>query len=223
MASHNRADVMTTIRSDGAIPIFYNADLDTSKEVAQCIVAGGLSTLEFTNRGEGALDLLADLVPWARTELPELVLGVGSIVDEKAAAEAIDLGANFVFAPALSVEVAELCNDRDIPYVPGCATLTEIQTAIGLGCDLVKLFPADSIGGPAFLSAIRAPCPWIEAVPTGGVAPTAQSIKPWFDAGAPAVGLGSKLLADEIVDRGDWDEVSKRVAATVAAVKEARG
>jgi 2-dehydro-3-deoxyphosphogluconate aldolase/(4S)-4-hydroxy-2-oxoglutarate aldolase len=222
MASHSKAEVLATIRREGVVPVFYNADIDTTREVARRLVAGGVSTIEFTNRGDGAIEVFADLVGWARRELPELVVGVGTVVDATTAGHVIDLGANFVFAPALSAEVAAVCNGRNVPYVPGCGTLTEIQTAYRLGSDFVKLFPAGSIGGPAFLSAIRAPCPWVQAIPTGGVEPTSESIKAWFDAGAPAVGMGSKLLPADLVRSRDWAAVEEGVVATVAAVAQAR-
>jgi len=223
MAVYGKADVLATIRRDGLVPVFYHSDVDVAREVARRLVSGGLSTIEFTNRGDGAIEVLADLLRWARTELPELIVGVGSVVEAATAGQVIDLGANFVFAPALSAEVAATCNGRNIPYVPGCGTLTEIQTAYRLGCDFVKLFPAGSIGGPSFLSAIRAPCPWVQAVPTGGVEPTVDSMKAWFDAGAPAVGMGSKLLPGDLIRSNDWDGLEARVGAAVAAVREARG
>jgi 2-dehydro-3-deoxyphosphogluconate aldolase/(4S)-4-hydroxy-2-oxoglutarate aldolase len=205
------------------VPVFYNADVDVAREVARRLVAGGLSTIEFTNRGDGAIEVLADLIRWARRELPELIVGVGSVVDAATAGHVIDLGANFVFAPSLSAEVASTCNSRNIPYVPGCGTLTEIQTAYRLGSDFVKLFPAGSIGGPSFLSAVRAPCPWVQAVPTGGVEPTVESLKAWFDAGAPAVGMGSKLLPGDLIRGTDWDGLEAHIAAAVNAVRVARG
>lgn len=222
MASHSKADVLSTIRRDGVIPVFYNADIELAREVARRLVAGGLSTIEFTNRGDGAIEVFADLIRWARRELPNLIVGVGSVGEATTAGHVIDLGANFVFAPNLSEEVAAACNSRNIPYVPGCGTLTEIQNAYRLGCDVVKLFPAGSMGGPAFLSAVRAPCPWVQAVPTGGVEPTVESMRAWFDAGAPAVGMGSKLLPKAMIESQDWESVEQQVAATVAAVAAAR-
>lgn len=222
MASHNKAIVLSTIRRDGVVPVFYDGDLEVSKEVARRLVAGGLSTIEFTNRGDGAIDLFAELTRWARDTLPDLIVGVGSITEASTAGRAIDIGANFVFAPSLSSEVAAVCNSRNIPYVPGCGTLTEIQSAYRLGCDLVKLFPAESIGGPSFLSTARVPCPWIQAVPTGGVEPTVDSLSAWFDAGAPAVGMGSRLLPSQLIKDNDWDGVERQIAATVSAVVKAR-
>jgi 2-dehydro-3-deoxyphosphogluconate aldolase/(4S)-4-hydroxy-2-oxoglutarate aldolase len=222
MTAHTKADVLVTISQDGVVPVFYNPDIEVTKEVARRLLAGGIRTIEFTNRGDGAVAVFAELIRWARKELPDLVVGVGSVTEATTAGHVIDLGANFVFAPSLSAEVAAVCNGRNIPYVPGCGTLTEIQAAYRLGCDVVKLFPADSIGGPSFLKAVRAPCPWVRAVPTGGVDPTVDSLKAWFEAGAPAVGMGSKLLTKELIVQQDWDGLEQKVAEAVAAVAAAR-
>jgi len=222
MATHDKADVLAMMRQDGVVPVFYDPDIEVVKEVALHLVAGGLSTIEFTNRGDGAVEVFAELVRWARNELPELVVGVGSVGEMATAVHVIDLGASFVFAPSLSGDVAAVCNGRNIPYVPGCATVTEIQSAYRFGCDVVKLFPAESIGGPGFLDAVRAPCPWVRAIPTGGVEPTVDSMRPWFEAGAAAVGIGSKLLPKDLIRGRDWDAIERKVAATVVAVAEAR-
>lgn len=217
-----KTEVLETISREGVVPVFHHSDADVVVEVARALVAGGLTTFEFTNRGDGAIKVLGDLVERTRHALPELIVGAGSIVDEASAAHVIDVGANFVFAPNFSADVAMACHVRNVPYVPGCGTLTEILDAYRAGCDLVKLFPANSIGGPAFLSAVRAPCPWVRAVPTGGVEPTVDSLRPWYEAGAPAVGMGSKLLPKDLVESRGFDALAEQVAATVAAVDEAR-
>ncbi|HEY6629522.1 MAG TPA: bifunctional 4-hydroxy-2-oxoglutarate aldolase/2-dehydro-3-deoxy-phosphogluconate aldolase [Acidimicrobiia bacterium] len=222
VAAHPKARILARISADGVVPVFYDGDIDLTKEVASRLVAGGLSTLEFTNRGDGAVAVFAQLVQWAHLELPALAIGMGSVIEAGTAGQAIDAGADFVFAPSLSAEVAAVCHARNVPYIPGCGTVTEILAAYRLGCDLVKLFPAGSLGGPTFLSSIRAPCPWIQAVPTGGVEPTVDSMKAWFDAGAPAVGMGSKLLPPQMIADEDWSGLQERIVATVAAVKTAR-
>jgi 2-dehydro-3-deoxyphosphogluconate aldolase/(4S)-4-hydroxy-2-oxoglutarate aldolase len=214
--------VLATIGREGVVPVFYDGDIEVTREVARRLVAGGISTIEFTNRGDGAVRVFAELIAWARKELPQLIVGVGSITQAATAVHVIDLGANFVFAPNLDSEVAAACNQRHVPYVPGCGTLSEIQAAYRSGCDVVKLFPADAMGGPAFLKAVRAPCPWVEAIPTGGVEPTVESLRAWYDAGAPAVGMGSKLLTKDLVAAADWDGLERKVAETVAAVTAAR-
>ena len=222
MASHSKADVLATISREGVVPVFYHADIEVAKELARRLVAGGISTIEFTNRGDGAVRVFAELIAWARAELPQLIVGVGTVTQAPTAVHVIDLGANFVFAPNLDADVASACNQRNIPYVPGCGTLTEIQQAYKLGCDMVKLFPAGEVGGPAYLKNVRAPCPWVKAVPTGGVDPTVESLKAWYDAGAPAVGMGSKLLTKDLIAHQDWDGLQQKVAETVAAVAAAR-
>lgn len=222
MAVHSKTTVLSTIRADGIVPVFHHADQDVCREVASRVVAGGISTLEFTNRGDGAMERFADLHRWASTSLPSLVLGVGSVIDPGTAARAIDIGANFVFAPSFSSEVAKVCNRRNITYVPGCGTVTEIQRAYEAGVDVVKLFPAHQLGGAAFLRALRAPCPWVQAIPTGGVESEVDSLRTWFDAGAPAVGMGSKLLPAEMISTHDWGGLEEKVASAVSAVATAR-
>lgn len=222
MARFTKADVLATIRNDGIVPVFHHHDEQVCTEVARRVAAGGLSTLEFTNRGDGAVDRFAHLMRWASDALPDLILGVGSVIDPATAGHVIDIGANFVFAPSFSAEVAIVCNRRNIPYVPGCGTVTEIQRAYDAGADIVKIFPAGSLGGPSFLQAVRAPCPWIEAIPTGGVDSSVDSFKGWFGAGAPAVGMGSKLLPSPMVASGDWDGIEAQVASAVADVAAAR-
>jgi 2-dehydro-3-deoxyphosphogluconate aldolase/(4S)-4-hydroxy-2-oxoglutarate aldolase len=222
LAGRTKTDVLLTIAGEGVVPVFYDPDVDVTTEVAHVLVAGGITTLEFTNRGDGAIDVLTTLIRHARRHLPELIVGAGSIVDGATAAHVIDLGVSFVFAPGFSAEVASACNLRNVPYVPGCGTVTEILAAYRAGCDVVKLFPAGSLGGPAFLDAVRAPCPWVRAIPTGGVEPTVDSLRSWYRAGASAVGMGSKLLPKRLVEERDFDGLRALVDATVASVAEAR-
>jgi 2-dehydro-3-deoxyphosphogluconate aldolase/(4S)-4-hydroxy-2-oxoglutarate aldolase len=222
MTDHSRTSVLEAIARDGIVPVFYEADPAIASEVAEAVAAGGLHTLEFTNRGDGAIGVLARLIESSRAGSADLMIGAGSIIDPASAAAAIDLGARFVFAPAFSPAVAEACNLRNVPYVPGCATVTEILAAYRAGCDYVKLFPANSIGGPEYLEAISAPCPWIRAIPTGGVEPTAESLGAWFRAGAPAVGIGSKLLPKRLIEGRDFPGLALKVSDAVGAVAAAR-
>jgi 2-dehydro-3-deoxyphosphogluconate aldolase/(4S)-4-hydroxy-2-oxoglutarate aldolase len=220
--SHSKTQVLDTIAREGIVPVFYDADVDVVTEVANALVRGGITTLEFTNRGDGAIGVLDELIRRTRRSVPELVVGAGSIVDGSTAAHVIDLGVNFVFGPTFSPDVAMACDLRNVPYVPGCGTLTEILTAYRSGCDFVKLFPAGSIGGPSFLDAVRAPCPWVRAIPTGGVEPSVESLRSWYEAGAPAVGMGSKLIPKQLVADRDFDSIHAQVDAAVASVAEAR-
>lgn len=222
MARYQKREVLNTIVREGVVPVFYDSDADVAAEVAKVLVAGGITTLEFTNRGDGAVDVLAHLISSTARTLPELIVGVGSVVDGSTAAHVIDLGVNFVFGPSFSPAVAAACNVRNVPYVPGCGTVTEVLASYRAGCDMVKLFPAKAIGGAPFLQAMRAPCPWVQAIPTGGVDATVESLRPWFRAGAPAVGMGSKLFASGLIENRDFDGVKSMVETAVAAVAAAR-
>ena len=221
MARRTRIEILDAIVHDGVVPVFYDSDVDVTREVARALVAGGLSTIEFTNRGDGAVDVLAELIAQSRDSLPELIVGVGSIVDGATAAHVIDLGVNFVFAPSFSRGRPRM-SPSQCPLRAGCATMTEILDTYRVGCDFVKLFPASSIGGPSFLEAVRAPCPWVKAIPTGGVEPTVESLRSWYQAGAPAVGMGSKLLPKRLVEAQELDGLRSLIETTVAAVAEAR-
>lgn len=140
------AGALDEIRLGGIVPVFHSDHLDAAKCVARSVVASGLDVFEFTNRGAGALELAARLIEWAGKEQPSLMIGVGTVMDASSASRAIGDGSRFVFAPSFSAEVAELCARYRVAYIPGCATVTEIQTAFEAGCEVVKLFPADSLG-----------------------------------------------------------------------------
>ena len=204
------------------MPVFSHADLAVAKEAARAVAQGGLRTFEFTVRGAGAAIVASRLIAWAKSHLPHLAVGAGTVMDGTTAARLVGEGAAYIFAPSFSAEVAAVCHREGVLYVPGCGTVTEIQTAYGASCEMVKLFPAGAMGGPAFLSAVRGPCPWIEAIPTGGVEPTVESLKGWYGAGAPAVGMGSKLFAKSTVNSRDWPEITCKVAEVIETVKTAR-
>ncbi len=194
MAKHDRLHVLTTMETVGVVPVFYHPDVETAKEVLKAVAAGGCPVLEFVNRGDHAWTVFAALERFCANELPEMILGVGSIVDAPTAAMYINSGANFVVGPVLNAEVARLCNRRCVPYSPGCGSASEISDAHELGASIVKIFPGAQVGGPAFVKGVRGPMPWTRIMPTGGVDPTPESLEAWFGAGVSCVGMGSKLI-----------------------------
>ena len=222
MAFHSRLHVLNTMIETGLIPVFYEPDIDTAKKIIDACLAGGARTIEFTNRGDFAVNVFTELRQHYAKNNPELIFGVGSVVDAPTAALYIANGADFVVGPMLNPEVARLCNRRKIPYSPGCGSVSEISQAEELGVEIVKIFPGDSIGGPEFVKAVKGPCPWTRIMPTGGVDATEESIRTWFRAGVACVGIGSKLITKEMVAVGDWDGISQRVAQVLAWIKEAR-
>jgi 2-dehydro-3-deoxyphosphogluconate aldolase/(4S)-4-hydroxy-2-oxoglutarate aldolase len=222
MARFSRLEVVSTMLELGLVPVFYNKDAEVAKHVVGACAAGGARVVEFTNRGDFAWQVFAEVSQhFSRTD-PAVILGVGSVIDAPTAAMYIANGANFVVGPLLNPEIARLCNRRKIAYVPGCGSVTEISQAEELGVEIVKVFPGSSVGGPGFVKAITGPCPWTRIMPTGGVDATEESIKEWFRAGAACVGMGSKLIRKDLVAAGGWGEITAKVRQVLAWIKEAR-
>jgi 2-dehydro-3-deoxyphosphogluconate aldolase/(4S)-4-hydroxy-2-oxoglutarate aldolase len=207
---------------DGLVPVFYNENTEVAKDIVRACVAGGARLVEFTNRGDLAYRVFSDLMRWAETELPEAILGVGSVLDGPTCALYVASGANFVVGPVLSPEAAKVANRRKVAYVPGCASPTEISRAEELGAEIVKIFPGGQVGGPAFVKAVLGPCPWTSIMPTGGVEPTEESLGAWFRAGAACVGMGSKLVRKDLVKAGDFAGIEKAVRDALATIRKVR-
>jgi 2-dehydro-3-deoxyphosphogluconate aldolase / (4S)-4-hydroxy-2-oxoglutarate aldolase len=217
-----RLDVALKMREVGAIPLYYNPDIEICKEVISACYRGGLTIFEFTNRGEFAHEIFGELVKWARTELPDLVLGVGTVVEPGTCSIYIQLGAKFIVSPLMNEEMAPICNRRKVLWVPGCATASEINKAEELGAEVVKLFPGPTVGGPNFLKAYLGPCPWSNIMPSGGVAPTEENLAEWFGSGAFCVGMGSKMITKEIIKNKDYAQIEVLARKTVEIIKKLR-
>ncbi|MEM1120115.1 MAG: bifunctional 4-hydroxy-2-oxoglutarate aldolase/2-dehydro-3-deoxy-phosphogluconate aldolase, partial [Bacteroidota bacterium] len=187
MAKFSKLAVLQKVAEQGMMPLFYHPDVELGKAVIKACYEGGARLLEFTNRGDFAHEVFAELNKFCRAGLPEMIMGVGSINDAGTASLFMQLGANFIVSASLREDIAKVCNRRKVPYMPGCGTLTEIGKAEELGCDIVKLFPG-SVYGPGFIKAVKGPQPWTNIMPTGGVAPTKENLSGWFDAGAICVG-----------------------------------
>jgi 2-dehydro-3-deoxyphosphogluconate aldolase/(4S)-4-hydroxy-2-oxoglutarate aldolase len=222
MAKFDRLKVLTTMIEQGVIPVFYNKDLETSKNIIKACAAGGLKLVEFTNRGDFAYYTFSSLSQYFADSNPEIILGAGSIVDAPTAAMYIGAGANFIVGPNLNPEIARLCNRRKIAYSPGCGSATEIAEAEELGVEIVKVFPGDSVGGPAFVKSMLGPCPWTRIMPTGGVDSTEESINAWFKAGVACVGMGSNLITKDLVSKGDWNGITEKAKLVRGYIQSAR-
>lgn len=221
MAQFTRIEVAQVMKETGMIPLFFSNDIEVSKKVLKACYDGGARLMEFTARGDFAHEVFGELTKYAVKELPGMVMGVGSVTDAAAASLYMALGANFIVTPVLREDIAIACNRRKVLWSPGCGTLTEIARAEELGCEIVKLFPGD-IYGPNFVKGIKGPQPWTSIMPTGGVSPTTENLKGWFDAGVTCVGMGSQLISKEILATKDYAKLTQDVKAALEIIKAVR-
>ena len=219
---HDRLSVLTALQSQGICPVFYHSDPETALNVIRACARGGAPVIEFTNRGDFAVDLFGEIARELSRTDPDIVLGIGSVLDAGTAGMFLNRAARFVVSPALVPEVAQVCNRRMVAYFPGCGSVTDISNAHALGCEIVKLFPGASVGGPDFVKAVLGPMPWTKIMPTGGVDPDPASIAKWFGSGIVAAGMGSRLITDAAVRDGDWAGIEASVRGAVEAVRAFR-
>lgn len=194
MPHFSKEDILNRCRGYPIVPVFYHGDADYAKAIVKACYDGGMRVFEFTNRGDGARRVFAELVPFVREQCPDLALGIGTILTPESAEAFIGLGADFVVQPVTMATVAAVCHEHTVPWMPAGATLNEIYQATLLGADLVKVFPGNVVG-PGFIRAIKGPMPHLNLMVTGGVEPTAVSLNEWFRAGVLCVGIGSQLFA----------------------------
>jgi 2-dehydro-3-deoxyphosphogluconate aldolase/(4S)-4-hydroxy-2-oxoglutarate aldolase len=212
----NKTEKLNLIRQTGVIAIIRAQSSDQLIAAADAIKTGGVRVIEVTMTTPGALDVIAEAT---RRYGEDVLFGAGSVLDAETARAAILAGAGFVVAPTLNLNVIALCNRYSIPVMPGCFTPTEMLTAWEAGADMVKLFPAE-IGGPALVKAIRAPLPQLEIVPVGGV--NLDTAADFIRNGATALGVGSSLVNQKLLDAGDMTELTRRAARFIEEVKNGR-
>jgi 2-dehydro-3-deoxyphosphogluconate aldolase/(4S)-4-hydroxy-2-oxoglutarate aldolase len=222
VARFRRLQVLNAINEIGVVPVFYNGNLDAVQNIVRACAAGGIRVLEFTNRGDHAWEVFSELEKYCATEVPDAILGAGSVLEPATAAMYINSGANFIVGPVTNPEVARLCNRRKVSYTPGAGTASEVSAAEELGCEIIKVFPGSGAGGPGFVKDLLGPMPWSSIMPTGGVNITRESLAGWFDAGVVAVGMGSKLVSADVIKNRDWDTLEERSRQVVATIQEIR-
>ncbi len=222
MARFTKIQVLEAIIETGMVPVFYHADAAIAKQVVKACYEGGVRAFEFTNRGDFAHEVFAEVVKFAAKACPDLILGVGSIVDAGTASLYLQLGANFIVGPLFNPDIAKACNRRLIPYTPGCGSVSEIGFAQEAGCDLCKIFPAGNVGGPSFVKNIKAPMPWAMIMATGAVEPTEENLSAWFKAGVTCVGMGSKLFPKEVLAAENWEQISALCKEVLTIIRKYR-
>ncbi len=219
MPSQDRLSVLNAMMEQSVIPVFYHPDVELCTNVIQACANAGAKCVEFTNRGDFAAHVFLDLTRHFAKADPSVIMGVGSIVDAPTAGLYIANGARFIVSPLTSVDTAKLCNRRGIPYSPGCGSATEIGDAQELGCEIVKVFPGASVGGPDFVKSVMGPMPWTRIMPTGGVEPTEESLRKWFSAGIVACGIGSNMITKKLLDAKDYKGIEDNVRSILQLVK----
>ena len=211
--------VIEAIKETKIIPVFYHAEIETAKKIVDACYAGGARVFEFTNRGDSALNVFTLLKKHIENTYPDAFLGIGSIVNKAQAKQYLDLRTSFIVSPIFSKEVADISKEASIPWVPGCATPTEMYEAYAYGAAIVKAFPASQLGGPNFIKAVKAPMPFLTIMPTGGVKPTEENLTAWFDAGVIAVGMGSAMISKERIANSQYDEITVLMQQNIAIAK----
>ena len=204
------------------IPVFYHKDAEVCKKVVKACYDGGIRVFEFTNRGDFAHEVFNEINKWAIKACPEMIMGVGSVIDQGTASLYIQIGTNFIVSPLIDEDMAKVCNRRKIAWSPGCGSVTEINRAHELGAEVVKIFPGSSVGGPDFVSGVKGPMPWASIMPTGGVSPDEANLKGWFKAGVHCVGMGSQLFPKDVIEAGNYQAITDKCSEALAIIRKLR-
>jgi 2-dehydro-3-deoxyphosphogluconate aldolase/(4S)-4-hydroxy-2-oxoglutarate aldolase len=212
--------IVQVMKDTGIVPLFTHDNADEALQVVQVAYEAGVRTFEFTNRRANSYEVFKSLIA-NRDKFPELMLGIGTILDGATTKKFIDAGADFIISPILKLEMAEVCRAHDKLWIPGCATLTEAVTARDNGAGVIKIFPG-SVLGPEFVRSVMPVVPDLVLMITGGVEPNRESLGAWFGAGATCVGIGSQLFSKDILQSRDWPLLKQRIANALTIAKEVR-
>ncbi len=198
----NKDKIIQAIVKQGVLPLYFHPDETVSIGILQALYESGIRVVEYTNRGKQALKNFRSLQKETYKQFPDLILGLGTVLDSKAAEKGIQNGADFLVSPGYSKELSKFSDDENKLWIPGCMTATELLQAQDDGIRLVKLFPAHA-AGPSYIKSVREVFPELIFMPTGGV--DSGNMESWFRAGASAVGIGGGLISKEIMENKDFD------------------
>jgi 2-dehydro-3-deoxyphosphogluconate aldolase / (4S)-4-hydroxy-2-oxoglutarate aldolase len=216
----SKDEVINVMRDTGMVPLFTHDNATEAQQVVEAAYRGGVRAFEFTNRRVNSFEIFSHLIR-ERKKFPDLMLGIGTVMDGPTTQKFIDAGADFIISPILKIDMADVCRKNNIPWIPGCATLTEIVTARDHGAAVIKVFPG-SVLGPGFVSSIMPVVPDLRLMITGGVEPAKENLTAWFKAGAMCVGMGSQLFTKDILQSRNWEVLSQKVAHALELVRQIR-
>ena len=215
-----KEQITAEIKRTGIVPLFTHDNAEEAAQVLKAAYEGGIRVFEFTNRRANSYEVFKHLIQH-RGLFPDLMLGIGTVLDAATTVKFIEAGADLIISPIVKVEMAEVCHAYNKHWMPGAQTLTEIVTARDHGAEIIKVFPG-SVVGPGFISAIMPVVPGLQLMITGGVEPTEQNLSAWFKAGAMSVGMGSQLFTKEILEKKDWEKLKLTIANALALVQKIR-
>ena len=221
MKALTKEEILQLATVQGLLPPFNHPDEKTAKQILDAVYAGGLRIIEYTNRSANALDVFESIANYAQRKLPGLVLGIGTIMNAKQAKQFHKAGARFIVAPTLSLDVGAYCSKNNLLWCPGAGTATEIVQAHEWGALLVKIFPAEILG-PAFVRALKGPCPWTKVMPSGGVTLEESNLREWLKSGVECVAIGSQLFSKEIMQDGNMQLLTERIDWILKTIKKVR-
>lgn len=209
------------ILKQGMLPLYFNADESKSIAILKTLYNAGIRAVEYTSRGPEALSNFKKMIEVRNAEMPEMLLGIGTIKNLAQAETYYLTGADFFISPGFVPEIASFLVAKEVLYAPGCMTPTEIIAAENAGVKFIKLFPGNILGSD-FMSAIKDVFPNLIFMPTGGVDTTRQSIETWFNAGVSAVGMGSKLISKEVMEYGAYETIEKETKRVLELIETIR-
>jgi len=221
MKTLSKEEILQLATAQGLLPPFNHSDEKKAIQILDAAYAGGLRIIEYTNRSANAIDVFESLAMHAKKKLPGMILGIGTIMNEKQAKQFHKAGARFIVAPTLSLDVGAYCAKHDLFWCPGAGTATEIVQAHEWGATLVKVFPAEVLG-PAFIRAIKAPCPWTKLMPSGGVTLEEDNLREWLKSGVECVAIGSQLFSKEIMQDGKMELLTEIIGWILETIKKVR-
>ena len=218
--SFTNEQIVERMKALGLVPLFTHDDVAVAQQVIEAAYRGGVRVFEFTNRKKNSFEVFVAMLDYCK-KFPDLMLGIGTVMDGATTKKFIDAGAHFIISPILKLEMAEVCRAHNVLWMPGCATLTEIVTAKENGAQVIKVFPG-SVLGPGFVSAIMPVVPDLQLMITGGVESNEKNLTAWFTAGAMSVGMGSQLFTKEILEKKDWAALEKSVSEILQTIRRIR-
>lgn len=214
-----KGQIISAMKETGVVPLFTHDDIEEASAVLEAAYRAGVRVFEFTNRRKNSFEVFSELVKRRASRFPDLMLGIGTVMDGESAEAFIAAGADFIISPIIKPDMAPVCHRNGKLWIPGCATTTEVALAREHGAEVIKIFPG-SVLGPSFVSSIIPVIPGLQYMITGGVEPTEENLSKWFNAGAMCVGMGSQLFTKQILVSRDWEELTRTIQTALVIVKK---